>query len=98
MKDSVGKEIGESNVWGSFLVYGKGNDRRLKIEYMGGDREHDIFYMDREDGTVDRKIHDWEYLQDTLREWYRDMRPTLLEMYKAQKIEPLPVWKGTACL
>lgn len=87
-----------ANVWDSFLVYGKGNDRRLKIDYVGGDKAHDIFYMDIEDGTVDRKIHDWEYLRDIVQEWYREMRPTLLEMYETQKIKPLPAWKGTTCV
>ena len=80
-----------ANVQDSFFVYAKGDDRRLKIDYVGGDQEHDIFYMDMEDGTVDHEINDRKCLRDIFQPWYQTMRPKIAEMYETQNMKPLPV-------
>lgn len=82
-----------TTVWDFFLVHARKNDRWLRIDYVGGEKAHEIFYMDLTDGSVNYEIADWMYLKDVLQEWYRQMRPLLLEMYETQDIRALPVWK-----
>ena len=82
-----------ANVYDSFKVYVKGNDKKVKIDYIGGDKEHDILYMDVQDGSVDHEIDDWRYFKDILQPWYREMRPALMEIFETQNIKELPTWR-----